>query len=76
MTGAIIAIIVVVVLLLLFLLAAVKVLREYERGIVFRLGRLLPEPKGPGPLHPDPDRRPDDQGRPADDHAERSRRRR
>ena len=48
MTGAIIAIIVVVVLLLLFLRAAVKVLREYERGIVFRLGRLLPEPKGPG----------------------------
>jgi regulator of protease activity HflC (stomatin/prohibitin superfamily) len=48
MTGAIIGIIVVVVLLLLFLMAAVKVLREYERGIVFRLGRLLPEPKGPG----------------------------
>ena len=48
MTGAIIGIIVVVVLLLLFLSAAVKVAREYERGIVFRLGRLLPEPKGPG----------------------------
>jgi len=47
-TGAIIGIIAVVVLLLLFLAAAVKVLREYERGIVFRLGRLLPEPKGPG----------------------------
>jgi regulator of protease activity HflC (stomatin/prohibitin superfamily) len=47
-TGAIIGIIIVVVLLLLFLAAAVKVLREYERGIVFRLGRLLPEPKGPG----------------------------
>ena len=48
MTGAIIGIIVVVVLLLLFLAAAVKVLREYERGIVFRLGRLLDPPKGPG----------------------------
>jgi regulator of protease activity HflC (stomatin/prohibitin superfamily) len=35
-------------ILLLFLLAAVKVAREYERGVVFRLGRLLPEPKGPG----------------------------
>src|SRR5207248_1101320 len=35
-------------LLLLFLIAAIKVAREYERGIVFRLGRLLPEPKGPG----------------------------
>jgi regulator of protease activity HflC (stomatin/prohibitin superfamily) len=27
---------------------AIKVAREYERGIIFRLGRLLPEPKGPG----------------------------
>src|SRR5580765_7124227 len=48
MTGAIIGIIVVVVVLLLFLAAAVKVAREYERGIVFRLGRPLPAPKGPG----------------------------
>jgi regulator of protease activity HflC (stomatin/prohibitin superfamily) len=38
----------VVFLLLLFLVSAIKVAREYERGIVFRLGRLLPEPKGPG----------------------------
>jgi regulator of protease activity HflC (stomatin/prohibitin superfamily) len=35
-------------LLVLFLFAAIKVAREYERGIIFRLGRLLPEPKGPG----------------------------
>src|SRR6202171_6241994 len=35
-------------LLVLFLISAIKVAREYERGIVFRLGRLLPEPKGPG----------------------------
>src|ERR687891_231571 len=35
-------------LLLLFLSAAVKVAREYERGVVFRLGRLLQPPKGPG----------------------------
>jgi len=35
-------------LLLIFLLAAVKVAREYERGVVFRLGRLLDPPKGPG----------------------------
>jgi regulator of protease activity HflC (stomatin/prohibitin superfamily) len=48
MTGAIIGVIIVVVLLLLFLAAAVKVAREYERGIVFRLGRLMAEPKGPG----------------------------
>ncbi len=32
----------------LFLVSAIKVAREYERGIVFRLGRLLPQPKGPG----------------------------
>jgi len=35
-------------LLVLFLTSAIKITREYERGIVFRLGRLLPEPKGPG----------------------------
>jgi regulator of protease activity HflC (stomatin/prohibitin superfamily) len=35
-------------LIVLFLFAAIKVAREYERGIVFRLGRLLPQPKGPG----------------------------
>src|SRR5437762_6185674 len=35
-------------LLLLFLISAIKVAREYERGIIFRLGRLLPAPKGPG----------------------------
>ena len=34
--------------LVLFLIGALKVAREYERGIVFRLGRLLPNPKGPG----------------------------
>jgi regulator of protease activity HflC (stomatin/prohibitin superfamily) len=42
----VIAAVVVIVVLLLFL--AVKIAREYERGVVFRLGRLLPEPKGPG----------------------------
>src|ERR1044071_6415320 len=36
----------VIVLILLF--NSVNVLREYERGVVFRVGRLLPEPKGPG----------------------------
>src|SRR2546430_1819257 len=35
-------------LLILFLISAIKVAREYERGIIFRLGRLLPEPEGPG----------------------------
>src|SRR5436309_1607795 len=49
--GAMAALIIVgilVLLLVLFLISAIKVAREYERGIVFRLGRLLPEPKGPG----------------------------
>src|SRR3954466_6844884 len=35
-------------ILILFLVSAIKVAREYERGIIFRLGRLLAEPKGPG----------------------------
>jgi regulator of protease activity HflC (stomatin/prohibitin superfamily) len=38
----------IIFLIVLFLFAAIKVAREYERGVVFRLGRLLPEPKGPG----------------------------
>jgi regulator of protease activity HflC (stomatin/prohibitin superfamily) len=46
-TGLIILAVVAVVVLL-FLTSAIKVAREYERGVVFRLGRLLPEPKGPG----------------------------
>jgi regulator of protease activity HflC (stomatin/prohibitin superfamily) len=35
-------------LFIVFLSSAVKIAREYERGVVFRLGRLLPQPKGPG----------------------------
>jgi regulator of protease activity HflC (stomatin/prohibitin superfamily) len=48
MSAAAIAVLVVVGILLLFLFAAIKVAREYERAIVFRLGRLLTPPKGPG----------------------------
>jgi regulator of protease activity HflC (stomatin/prohibitin superfamily) len=47
-TAALIALIAVVFLVVLFLISAIKVAREYERGIIFRLGRLLPQPKGPG----------------------------
>jgi len=43
-----IAFVVVLFIVVLFLFSAIKVAREYERGIIFRLGRLLPEPKGPG----------------------------
>ena len=34
--------------IVIYLLSCVKVLKEYERGVIFRLGRLLPVPKGPG----------------------------
>ena len=37
-----------IVLLIFFLSAAIKILREYERGVVFRLGRVLKSTKGPG----------------------------
>jgi regulator of protease activity HflC (stomatin/prohibitin superfamily) len=45
---ALIVVAAIALLLLMVVFAAVKVAREYERGVVFRLGRLLPEPKGPG----------------------------
>src|SRR2546426_5620327 len=48
MAAVLIIVIVLAFLLVLFLISAIKVAREYERGIIFRLGRLLPEPKGPG----------------------------
>src|SRR2546421_5923053 len=48
MTAAIVIVVVLAFFVLLFLLSAVKVAREYERGVVFRLGRLLDPPKGPG----------------------------
>src|SRR3954453_24096326 len=48
MTAAVVVFVVVVFFVVLYAMAAIKVLREYERGIVFRLGRLFPSPKGPG----------------------------
>src|SRR3954447_2846593 len=48
MNVAFIGLLIVVFVVGLFLTAAIKVAREYERGIVFRLGRLLAQPKGPG----------------------------
>jgi len=42
------ALITIVILVLLFLFSAIKILNEYERAVVFRLGRVLPSPKGPG----------------------------
>lgn len=36
------------IILALYLLSSIKILNEYERGVIFRLGKLLPAPKGPG----------------------------
>ncbi|MEO8381064.1 MAG: slipin family protein [Acidobacteriota bacterium] len=41
-------ILIVIVVLGLYLLSSIKILPEYERGVIFRLGRLLAEAKGPG----------------------------
>jgi regulator of protease activity HflC (stomatin/prohibitin superfamily) len=38
----------VIVVVAFYLLSSVKILNEYERGVIFRLGKLLPAPKGPG----------------------------
>jgi regulator of protease activity HflC (stomatin/prohibitin superfamily) len=48
MNAALIIVAILLFLVVLFLFSAIKVAREYERGIIFRLGRLLAEPKGPG----------------------------
>ncbi len=45
--GALVVVVIVLIVALLFLFSAVKVAREYERGVVFRLGRLIGI-KGPG----------------------------
>jgi regulator of protease activity HflC (stomatin/prohibitin superfamily) len=37
-----------VLILVLYLISSIKILAEYERGVIFRLGRVLPNIKGPG----------------------------
>ena len=37
-----------VVIVVIWVFSCVQVLNEYERGVIFRLGRLIPVPKGPG----------------------------
>jgi regulator of protease activity HflC (stomatin/prohibitin superfamily) len=39
---------IVIVIIALYLISSIKILNEYERGVVFRLGKLLTQPKGPG----------------------------
>jgi regulator of protease activity HflC (stomatin/prohibitin superfamily) len=41
-------VLIVVFILVVYLLMSINILAEYERGVVFRLGKLLPQPKGPG----------------------------
>jgi regulator of protease activity HflC (stomatin/prohibitin superfamily) len=39
---------IVAAIIVIYLISSIKILAEYERGVIFRLGRLLPKPKGPG----------------------------
>jgi regulator of protease activity HflC (stomatin/prohibitin superfamily) len=39
---------IVAALVVLYLISCIRVLKEYERGVIFRLGKLFPQPKGPG----------------------------
>jgi regulator of protease activity HflC (stomatin/prohibitin superfamily) len=39
---------IVIAIVAFYVLSSIKILREYERAVIFRLGKLLPEPKGPG----------------------------
>jgi len=36
------------IVVVLYILSSIKIQREYERGVILRLGRLLPYAKGPG----------------------------
>jgi regulator of protease activity HflC (stomatin/prohibitin superfamily) len=42
------ALIILLIILVFYLISSVKILAEYERGVIFRLGRVMREPKGPG----------------------------
>jgi regulator of protease activity HflC (stomatin/prohibitin superfamily) len=48
MSDASIPVLIAAAIVVLYLLNSIKILREYERGVIFRLGRALPTPKGPG----------------------------
>src|SRR5882762_5962450 len=41
-------VLIVLLIVVLYLMSSIKILAEYERGVIFRLGKLLPRPKGPG----------------------------
>jgi regulator of protease activity HflC (stomatin/prohibitin superfamily) len=48
MTNVSMPLVIVAGIVVIYILNSIKVLREYERGVIFRLGRVLPKPKGPG----------------------------
>jgi regulator of protease activity HflC (stomatin/prohibitin superfamily) len=48
MSEASMPVLIVIAIVVLYLFNSIKILREYERGVIFRLGRALPAPKGPG----------------------------
>jgi len=48
MFDAVQPLVLVAVIVAFYLLSSIKILAEYERGVIFRLGKLLPQPKGPG----------------------------
>jgi regulator of protease activity HflC (stomatin/prohibitin superfamily) len=37
-----------ILVIIIYLISSIKILAEYERGVIFRLGRVLAQPKGPG----------------------------
>ncbi len=41
-------VLILLLIVVLYLISSIKILSEYERGVIFRLGKLLPQPKGPG----------------------------
>jgi len=40
--------IIVIIVVVFYLFSSIKILRQYEKGVIFRLGKLLEKPKGPG----------------------------
>src|SRR5947199_3877101 len=41
-------VLIVLFIVVLYVVSSIKILAEYERGVIFRLGKLLPHPQGPG----------------------------
>jgi len=41
-------VLILIFIVVLYVISSIKILAEYERGVIFRLGKLLPRPKGPG----------------------------